>query len=115
MDDPTAMPIYAALIGYAVGVAGSVMSPQRQGVIACCVIGTVVVAGSVIVFGYMMYQMHVAMSGDPSTFPFLTFLLVGVVLLVPFGVIAYLKVPRISRQENHCHTNAVQDVRERTE
>jgi len=95
MNDPIAMPIYSALVGYAIGIVGSLASSQRAGVIACGVIGVVLVALSTLAFSYMAYQLHVGMSGDPSDFPFVVFLLVGAVLLAPVSVIPYLKLKRI--------------------
>jgi hypothetical protein len=43
----------------------------------------------------MAFQLHVAMSGDPSRFPFLSFGMVGAVLLAPVGLIPYLKLKKI--------------------
>ena len=95
MDDPIAMPIYFGLAGYAIGIGGGLASSQRKGVTTCGVIGFLLVAGSFLAFSFMAYQLHVGMSGTPSNFPFMLFLIFGAVLLAPVGLVPYLKIKKI--------------------
>ncbi|MBI2477736.1 MAG: hypothetical protein HYV60_03535 [Planctomycetia bacterium] len=100
VDDPIAMPIYSGLLGYAIGISGSLASLQRQGLVTCAVFGVLLVAGSVLAFSYMAYQLHVGMSGEPSDFPFLLFFCVGTVLVVPVALVPYQKLKAICKSRD---------------
>lgn len=87
MNDPIAMPVYSALLGYLIGVLGPLVSSRRSAILAFGVAGLVLAAISFVAFGRMSYVLHVGMGGEPSLLLILIGTVVGLVLLLPIWLV----------------------------
>lgn len=82
---PIGTAIWCGLLGYVFAVAG-IRAKSKTAAIRYSSIALLLVAGGCLAFTFMVYQLHVGMSGDPANFPFLPLCAVSGLIIAPILV-----------------------------